>query len=376
MDQQKKHILILSSWYPNQNQPFLGNFVKTQAELLSEIYKVSVLYIQSAENCKSIEFEIKEADSFSEIIAYYPKKSNPFSSYRMAIQALKRGLSKINNIDLIHGHVMLPKGYLFLKAKAILNKPLIVTEHSSVFLQNAKSQMGLKNRLLISRLGKKADQIIAVSHVLKATMKSLFPSTQEIEVIGNPVKTQLFKLKPTIQSNFTTFLHVSTLDMVNKNPEGIISAVELLVKNGHENFRLRIVSDEDFSLLENMVKNKDLSHFIQFYGPCKPEELVQHYHESDAFVLFSNFETFSIVLAEAWSCGLPVISTPVGIANNLNCDLGIQVGRNDIDALARAMLTIMEGKKFDSKSIRNHALQYAEQQILMQIQTIYNKYLG
>jgi glycosyltransferase involved in cell wall biosynthesis len=98
------------------------------------------------------------------------------------------------------------------------------------------------------------------------------------------VKTQLFKLKPTIQSNFTTFLHVSTLDMVNKNPEGIISGVELLVKNGHENFRLRIVSDEDFSLLENMVKNKDLSHFIQFYGPCKPEELVQHYHESDAFV--------------------------------------------------------------------------------------------
>ncbi len=354
----------------------MGNFVQNQAELLAQVYKVSVLYLHADKNCKLIEFDINEKDSFSEIIAYYPKKSNPFRAYIIAIKALKIGLSKIDNIDLIHGHVMLPKGYLFLKAKSLLNKPLIVTEHSSIFLQNNKTQLGLKNRILIRNINNSVDQLISVSEVLKTSMLPFFESKKAIEVIGNPVNTELFKIKPTIQSNRTTFLHVSTLDTVNKNPEGIISAVELLLKNGHENFSLRIVSDEDFSLLENMVKNKDLSHFIQFYGPCKPEELVQHYHESDAFVLFSNFETFSIVLAEAWSCGLPVISTPVGIAYKLNKELGIQVEKNDVEALSSAMLTIIEGKKFDSNAIRKHALQYTEKEILNQIQTIYNNYFG
>ena len=354
----------------------MGNFVQNQAELLAQVYQVSVLYLHADKNCKSIEFEINERDSFTETIGYYPKKSNPFSTYITAIKALKIALLKIGNIDLIHGHVMLPKGYLFLKAKTILNKPLIITEHSSIFLQKNKNQLGLKNRLLIRRISNKADQIVAVSDVLKSSMISYFSSSKEIEVIGNPLKTELFKLKPTINSNFTTFLHVSTLDTVNKNPEGIVSAVELLVKKGHENFYLRIVSDENFSLLETMVKNKDLSHFIQFYGPCTPEELVQHYHESDAFVLFSNFETFSIVLAEAWSCGLPVISTSVGIAHKLNKELGIQVEKNEVEALSLAMLKIMEGKKFDSNAIRKHAIQYAETEILKQIQNIYNKYLG
>ncbi len=354
----------------------MGNFVQNQAELLSQVYRVTVIYLHADKNCKSIEFEINERDSFTETIGYYPKKSNPLSTYRIAIKALKIGLSKIGEIDLIHGHVMLPKGYLFLKAKSILNKPLIITEHSSIFLQINKNQLGLKNRLLIRSIRNNADQIIAVSEVLKESMNCYFSNSKKIKVIGNPIKTELFELKPTIQSNDTTFLHISTLDTVNKNPVGIISAVELLVNNGHENFYLRIVSDEDFSLLENMVKDKDLSHFIQFYGPCNPEDLVQHYHESDAFVLFSNFETFSIVLAESWSCGLPVISTPVGIAHKLNKVLGIQVEKNDVEALSLAMLKIMEGKKFDSNAIRKHAIQYAETEILNQIQNIYKKYLG
>ncbi len=349
--------------------------MQNQAEILSSLFKVSVLYIHSDAKCKSIETDIKHKNSLTEVVVYYPKKSNPIGSYRAAIQALKKGLSLVNDIDLIHGHVMLPKGYLFLKAKAILNKPLIITEHSSIFLQNSKRQIGYRNRFLLSRIDKKADQIIAVSDKLRASMMHFFRRT-DIQIIGNPVKTDLFQLKPTIQSSSTTFLHVSTLDVLNKNVEGIISAIEILLKNGHTNFCLRIVSDEDYTSLNSIIKAKAIDAFVKFYGPCSAEELVHHYHESDAFVLFSNYETFSIVIAEAWSSGLPVISTPVGIASNLQDELGIQVGVNDIPALANAMLTIMAGKKFNNGKIREFALQYSELNILSQIQTIYNKYLG
>ena len=43
MAEESKHILILSSWYPSEEHPFLGNFVERQAELLGSKYKVTVI---------------------------------------------------------------------------------------------------------------------------------------------------------------------------------------------------------------------------------------------------------------------------------------------------------------------------------------------
>jgi glycosyltransferase involved in cell wall biosynthesis len=375
LNKQKKHILILSSWYPNRDQPFLGNFVQNQAVLLSSIYNVSVLYVHADENCKAIEIEIVKKDFLKEIIVYYPKKSNPVSSYLIAIKALKKGLALLDEVDLIHGHVMLPKGFLFLKTKAILKKPLIITEHSSFFLHKSKKEIGLRHRVLLQRLLTKADESIAVSEVLKDALLRFYPNTN-IQTIGNPIKTDLFRMKPTIQSNIVTFLHVSTLDRVNKNPLGILSAVEILLKNGHSNFCLRIVSDENYADFENLAKQKGLEKYIKFYGPCSSVELVDHYHQSHAFILFSNLETFSIVIGEAWSCGLPVISTPVGIATHLSEELGIRVNINDSLSLAQAMERILNGEQFDPIAIRKHALQFSEEQILEKIKNLYSHYLG
>jgi glycosyltransferase involved in cell wall biosynthesis len=269
---------------------------------------------------------------------------------------------------------MLPKGFLFLKTKAILRKPLIITEHSSVFLQNSNA-IGLRSRVILQRIQKKADGLIAVSEVLKGALLRFFPN-ERIQTIGNSVKTDLFRLKPTIQSDTFTFLHVSTLDRMNKNPLGILSAVEILLKNGHTNFCLRIVSDESYIEIETIVKQKGLEKQIEFYGPCSSEELVEHYHKSHAFIMFSNHETFSIVIGEAWSCGLPVISTPVGIAAHLTSELGIQVNVNDSLSLAQAMERIIKGEQFDPIAIRNHALQFSEEQILEKIKNVYSKHLG
>jgi glycosyltransferase involved in cell wall biosynthesis len=124
------------------------------------------------------------------------------------------------------------------------------------------------------------------------------------------------------------------------------------------------------------VKQKGLEKQIEFYGPCSSEELVEHYHESHAFIMFSNHETFSIVIGEAWSCGLPVISTPVGIAAHLTSELGIQVNVNDSLSLAQAMERIIKSEQFDPIAIRNHALQFSEEQILEKIKNVYSKHLG
>jgi glycosyltransferase involved in cell wall biosynthesis len=138
---------------------------------------------------------------------------------------------------------------------------------------------------------------------------------------------------------------------------------------------LVIVSDEPVDALKNHVASKDLSQHIRFFGPCQPEELPPFYRASDAFVLYSDYESFSIVVAEAWACGIPVISTSVGIAANLPDTLGIQVeGRNAL-SLAIGMERVFNGATFDRKIIRDYAIQFSNEAVLDAVTKLYTDVL-
>ena len=129
----KLHILVLSSWYPTAEQPFLGNFVKRHVDLLAQKHQVTVLNLQSDTAVTAIMKEEKTSGNLTEIFVKYPAAGNPFSKWNNARKAFKQGIQDIQQVDLIHGNVILSKGFQFLWAKKHFNKPLIVTEHASYF---------------------------------------------------------------------------------------------------------------------------------------------------------------------------------------------------------------------------------------------------
>ena len=85
----KKGYVLLSSWYPTKNKPYLGNFIQRQAKLLSSKYKVTVLHLSSEVNLKSIETTINEEGNLKEVIIYHPKGRNIFSKYYFLKMAFK-----------------------------------------------------------------------------------------------------------------------------------------------------------------------------------------------------------------------------------------------------------------------------------------------
>jgi glycosyltransferase involved in cell wall biosynthesis len=370
-----KHILILSSWYPNKKNPFLGNFVQRQAVLLAKKFQVTVLFIVADSEIEDTEWSIAERNNLKEIVIYHPKGTNFFSRRHEQDKAFEAGLKIIHDVDLIHAHVLLPKGYLFVKAKKTYNCPLLVTEHASYYRPEKRKKWTLKERFILNNSKKHIDKLIAVSDFLKIDLANYFQE-HTIITLSNPINTNLFVPQTKAESKHKNFLHISTLDKETKNPKGIFDAIILLRDKGYFDFTLTVISDEPTDEWKAFVIDQKIQDLIIFAGPLQPEELVPYYQKCDSFILFSCYETFSIVLAEAWACGIPTISTPVGIGLNLSPELGIQIKINDTLSLAIAMEKIINGQQFDSDAIRKKALNYSDEYILDQLSTVYKQFNG
>lgn len=367
------HILILSSWYPSKEHPFLGNFVERQARLLSKRYIVSVVHTV-AKDGGEIDVLKNDNNGYTEILVQYNGNGHIFARKKQERAALIAGIQGLENVRLIIGNILLPKGWQFIVARKNFGCPLIYIEHGSYFRPNGPFKWGRIHRWILGQIRKKATEIVAVSEVLKKDMKPHF-QRRTIEVIGNHVDTVLFSAKEKLNQEPTRFLHVSTLDPNTKNPRGIIAACELL-KEQNSNFKLTIICDEDVIDWKSFVEEKDINDVIEFIGPLEWKDLVPYYHRSDAFILFSEYETFSIVLAEAWSTGTPVISTSVGIANDLNPELGIQIEQNQPESLKNAMLQFIRSDvHFDQEKLVAHARHYSEENILNSWTKLIEKYV-
>jgi glycosyltransferase involved in cell wall biosynthesis len=349
--------------------------VQRQAEILAKDFKVTILHVVADSAITEREWHVTERENLTEKIIYHPKGTHFFSRKKERDAAFLEGLLSIENVDLIHGHVLLPNCYLFLRAKNKFNCPLIITEHGSYFRKEKRKKWDLKEKFLLKLVRKNIDQLVAVSEVLKQDLQVYFHS-EAITIIPNPTNTALFFPVEKSKKETFEFLHISTLDNSVKNPVGILEAIQLLNDKGYTNFMLTIISDESSLELQKIAKEKDIEQFVRFVGPTQQKDLVSYYQKSAAFVLFSDYETFSIVLTEAWACGIPTITTPVGIAQNMPESVGLEVKQKDSLGLAIALEKVLNGLEFDSNAIREYAMQFSDETVLQQLKNLYQKFNG
>ncbi|OFZ23933.1 MAG: hypothetical protein A3D92_18430, partial [Bacteroidetes bacterium RIFCSPHIGHO2_02_FULL_44_7] len=309
MEHTRPNILLLSSWYPSDAHPFLGNFVERHAQLLSKAYTVTVVITESRDDGFS-GFSDEQKGNIREIRMHYPRSNKLMERRRGMERALTTCLEKISSIDLIIGHVVLQKGLQFVQAKKYFSCPLILVEHGSYFRPEIREKRSWIESLIIRKTRKHLDEVVAVSDFLKKDMQQDFPK-HTIRVIGNHIDETLFYPQAKKTGSTVRFLHVSTLDERTKNPEGLLCACRAL-KDQFNDFHFTFVSDEDFSHWQELAQHFGLENHVSFVGPLSWEAVAPYYYAADAFVLFSNYESFSIVLAEAWATGTPTITTPVG----------------------------------------------------------------
>ncbi|MDX9886456.1 glycosyltransferase family 4 protein [Thauera sp.] len=103
--------------------------------------------------------------------------------------------------------------------------------------------------------------------------------------------------------------------------------------------------------LAGLIAKAGLDERIQLHGECDDAQLRAAYAGADLFVLPSHYEGYGMVVSEAISAGLPVLTTTGGaLAETLPAGAGIAVPPDNVDALAEALGTLIGNRS------RRHAL--------------------
>lgn len=375
MENSNRHILVMSSWYPSRIDPHVGNFVQRFAELLVNDYTVSVIHTVADKNCSTIEVSDQLIAGVRTVIIYFPEKKWKIGRWLQRRKALARGFRLIEDVDLVFGHVLLPQGLQFIGAKNYYNCPLVVLEHGSYFRKEKRKSFNRIQRTILKRTSRNIQQLLAVSPVLSEDMKAVFPTTN-IGIVPNFIAPSLFIPNEQKTASYNKFIHISTLDEQTKNTrllfEGFLSAVKQ-----NASLQLTVISDQSTAVWENWVSTNGIAAHVRFLGPCSWEEVAQEMQQHDALIATSNYESFGIVFAEAWSVGLPVLATSVGIATNIPDFLGRNIPQNDPAALSKLLLSFAAKEyEFDPEKISAYAKQYDAKKVLNQLHTIFNTQLS
>ncbi|NLH21865.1 MAG: glycosyltransferase family 4 protein [Methanosarcinales archaeon] len=130
-----------------------------------------------------------------------------------------------------------------------------------------------------------------------------------------------------------------------KGVDVLIRATEILIKErGMENTILHIVGNTEidknyFQEIKKYSQNAAIDQHIIFHGWVDNREIEELYLTADIFVFPSLLEGFGMVLAEAASYGLPIVTTDAGAIPYLIKDgvNGILVPPGDANSLALAI---------------------------------------
>ena len=94
--------------------------------------------------------------------------------------------------------------------------------------------------------------------------------------------------------------------------------------------------------IERAIAQHGLTERVRLLGPRAPAALAEAYQACDVFVLPSYYEGYGMVVSEALSYGLPVVTTNGGaLADTLPRDAGTAVEPGDPRALAQALCNLL-----------------------------------
>ncbi|MBN4057997.1 glycosyltransferase family 4 protein [Olleya sp. AH-315-K02] len=225
-------------------------------------------------------------------------------------------------------------------------QPFIYQRHSSKNVNFIKTNGTKQNiikyylkKIILSRSGLGYDKVVLLSEEHKKD----WPHLNKIEIINNPnvlsTEGKRAKLDNKVIIAVGRQDHVKGYDMLLKAWKGVIE--------NNPDWVLKLYGKVNKSLeLEKMAKDLELNETVQFNSHTK--DIISAYLDASILVCSSRTEGFPLVIIEAMSLGLPVVSfdCPYGPrAIITDSEDGILVEANDINQLSEGLQLLMSNEE-------------------------------
>jgi glycosyltransferase involved in cell wall biosynthesis len=331
----KIKLLVIPDLFPKFEEDVQGIFILDYLKTVKSYCTTNVLFLRLVGK-KGLNTESTD----SAIIYRYcisskkiPAFLKPFAYILWFIKGYQIG-RKFIDTDIIHAHGTILSGTLsYLLAKK-LRVPFIITEHQGPFSMTSDNFWKLHWTRFIM---KKADAVLTVSNHLKGEILASNIHPKKILVTYNPIDTDLFQPKKntTLTNNI---LFVGRLDEF-KGALRCIKAFEKIMTQ-HPLHTFTIVGDgkEMLPIKKYIAGKSSLKEKVILKGGLTKAAIAKEMQCADFFVFPSRHESFGLVIAEALSCGLPVIvGNQTAPKEFVSEKTGLLVPPDDIDAVANAM---------------------------------------
>jgi len=374
-------VLFIPAWYPSEDNPVNGIFVREHAKAVSLYDDVVVLYSQRATAPIKGLYELSEAveQGIRTIRVRHRRSPIPKTTYFIYLWSVIdafRGLVKEGfKPDVIHAHVFTAGVPAVILGK-LFRIPVVITEHSTSFPRHSLSIL----EILLARFAmQRANIVLPVSDDLRKHIEA-YGIKAKFQVVPNVVNTAFFYplAKRSYKSAGIKKLLWVGLLTPKKGVPYLLEALSQL-KDRRDDFALDIVGDgPNRAEYEQMVAELGLSDRVKFHGLKSKSEVAEFMRRCDFFVLPSIWENLPVVLIEALASGKPVIASRVGgIPEMINDEVGCLVPPKDVDALAEAIDHMLDrSQSYSASNIAKYAIRhYSFQRVGQQLHNIYHKLL-
>lgn len=280
---------------------------------------------------------------------WYGYSSLPHSQRSLLIKTLNQG-----NYDAVIGvHVFL--SFHLASIKKQIKAITIGWMHNSydAFFSIKTAYVG-KQKNQFKHLMPNLDKIIVLSkYDQERFLKELNVKT---EVIYNPLT---IEPKGKGSPEHKNFLAIGRFSPLHKGFDILIEAFALFARQ-NQDWTLDIVGEgPEEEMLRSLISKYHLEKRVTIYPFTK--EVEKHYVSASVYVLSSRWEGFGLVLVEAMSYGLPIISSYLPVTRELleGKDVGIFFKNENITDLTEKMLSIAQNSNLETTGYK--AIEYSKQ---------------
>lgn len=368
----KLKILVIPSWYPNEKDKLWGNYFIKQSEALNEYADVSMLYINRI-GLKELKKYKKEKltdgydknlykfNFYKKTIINYKAVSIDYSFKRYekaAYKAYKKYIEIIGKPDIILVESTLPAGLAAKYIKEKENIPYVVHEHSLDVLNNPIYKK------YVNEILKNADDYMAVNSDIANSIKKV---RKDCHIVPNFIDCNKFDVERIKTNKDFNLISICNFYKV-KALEVLLKALNIVVnEKNNKDVKLKIVGTGDYKdYYQSVCNSLNLNENVEFVGYVENAKIPNILANSDVLCISSTVETFCIPIVEAFSSGIPVITTdctgPLEIVDKTN---SIVVPKNNIEEYSDAILKMKKDyKKYNSKEIKKYAFDRYDKSVI------------